>query len=147
MAMHSNWNPWHGCRKCSEGCQNCYVYYASNFDHDGQYKAYREFPSGELYYKPFKGRCIDRLMRTYGDRPEDFCHAMRRLGAVELLEADVACELEVFENLYIRFLLWERDDEYPPSCQILFSSNFPAAFSTYDLVEIVEVILRAANRN
>ena len=18
------WNPWHGCIKCSEGCQNCY---------------------------------------------------------------------------------------------------------------------------
>lgn len=27
MAMHSNWNPWHGCIKCSEGCLNCYVYY------------------------------------------------------------------------------------------------------------------------
>lgn len=27
MAMHSNWNPWHGCVKCSEGCQNCYVYF------------------------------------------------------------------------------------------------------------------------
>ena len=27
MAMHSNWNPWHGCIKCSEGCRNCYVYY------------------------------------------------------------------------------------------------------------------------
>ena len=27
MAMHSNWNPWHGCKKCSEGCENCYVYY------------------------------------------------------------------------------------------------------------------------
>ena len=27
MAMHSNWNPWHGCKKCSEGCLNCYVYY------------------------------------------------------------------------------------------------------------------------
>ncbi|MBR2779429.1 MAG: DUF5131 family protein [Firmicutes bacterium] len=25
--MHSNWNPWHGCIKCSEGCRNCYVYY------------------------------------------------------------------------------------------------------------------------
>jgi protein gp37 len=21
------WNPWHGCRKCSPGCKNCYVYY------------------------------------------------------------------------------------------------------------------------
>lgn len=21
------WNPWHGCRKCSPGCKNCYVFY------------------------------------------------------------------------------------------------------------------------
>ncbi len=21
------WNPWHGCKKISEGCQNCYMYY------------------------------------------------------------------------------------------------------------------------
>lgn len=21
------WNPWHGCHKCSEGCQNCYAYF------------------------------------------------------------------------------------------------------------------------
>lgn len=25
--MHDIWNPWHGCRKCSEGCRNCYMYY------------------------------------------------------------------------------------------------------------------------
>ncbi|WP_304754228.1 DUF5131 family protein, partial [Dubosiella newyorkensis] len=25
--MHDIWNPWHGCRKYSEGCQNCYMYY------------------------------------------------------------------------------------------------------------------------
>lgn len=24
--MTQSWNPWHGCRKISEGCQNCYVY-------------------------------------------------------------------------------------------------------------------------
>lgn len=23
----SMWNPWHGCKKCSPGCQNCYVFY------------------------------------------------------------------------------------------------------------------------
>ncbi|MDE7466916.1 MAG: phage Gp37/Gp68 family protein, partial [Muribaculaceae bacterium] len=21
--MHDIWNPWHGCRKVSEGCQHC----------------------------------------------------------------------------------------------------------------------------
>lgn len=25
--MHDIWNPWHGCRKKSEGCQNCYMMY------------------------------------------------------------------------------------------------------------------------
>lgn len=25
--MHDIWNPWHGCKKCSEGCLNCYMYY------------------------------------------------------------------------------------------------------------------------
>ena len=24
--MAAAWNPWHGCRKASEGCRNCYVY-------------------------------------------------------------------------------------------------------------------------
>jgi protein gp37 len=25
--MHDIWNPWHGCKKKSEGCQNCYMYF------------------------------------------------------------------------------------------------------------------------
>lgn len=25
--MHDIWNPWHGCKKISEGCQNCYMYF------------------------------------------------------------------------------------------------------------------------
>ena len=25
--MHDIWNPWHGCKRCSEGCQNCYMYF------------------------------------------------------------------------------------------------------------------------
>jgi protein gp37 len=26
MGIETNWNPWHGCHKLSEGCRNCYVY-------------------------------------------------------------------------------------------------------------------------
>lgn len=25
--MHDIWNPWHGCTRFSEGCDNCYMYY------------------------------------------------------------------------------------------------------------------------
>lgn len=34
--MHDIWNPWHGCKKCSEGCQNCYMYFLDRTrDRDG----------------------------------------------------------------------------------------------------------------
>lgn len=64
-----------------------------------------------------------------------------KLGGILIPGGDAAVELELFDNLYIRFLLWEGDEEFPASSQILFSSNFPAAFSVYDLTEIVEIIL------
>lgn len=29
--MKIQWNPWHGCHKCSPGCMNCYVYHQDAF--------------------------------------------------------------------------------------------------------------------
>lgn len=31
--MHDIWNPWHGCVKCSEGCEHCYMYYLDSLRH------------------------------------------------------------------------------------------------------------------
>ena len=34
--MHDIWNPWHGCRKCSEGCRYCYMFFLDRMrDKDG----------------------------------------------------------------------------------------------------------------
>ena len=34
--MHDIWNPWHGCIKKSEGCENCYMYFLHRMrDKDG----------------------------------------------------------------------------------------------------------------
>jgi protein gp37 len=27
ILLHDIWNPWHGCKKCSEGCDHCYMYF------------------------------------------------------------------------------------------------------------------------
>lgn len=34
--MHDIWNPWHGCKKISEGCEHCYMYFLDRCrDKDG----------------------------------------------------------------------------------------------------------------
>lgn len=51
--MHDIWNPWHGCVKCSEGCQNCYMYFLDRQrGHDGA-KIYR---TNNFYYPLQKDR-------------------------------------------------------------------------------------------
>lgn len=122
-----------------------YLLNASVFPHNGDFCAYRELPSGELYYRQFQGRCIFRLNRKYGNRLETMERIMDTLGAVQVHMADNGYELGIFENLYLRFLFWEGDEEFPASSQILFSGNFPGAFDAYDLAEIGEICINTFN--
>ena len=116
MAMHSNWNPWHGCIKCSEGCQNCYVYYLDRMrgkDGSDIYKTKTQFKyplsknrSGA--YKIQSGEMIsvcmtsDFFLEEADDwRPEawDMMHARSDVaffcGLVKLLTDDVLVELDI----------------------------------------------------
>ena len=118
-----------------------YLLNASVFLHNGEFRAYRELPAGDLYNRQFQGRCIYRLNREYGNRLETIEQIMDELDAIPVNMADMGYELEIFEDLYLRFLFWKGDEEFPVSSQILFSSNFPAAFDTYDLAEICEICI------
>ena len=82
-----------------------YLLYSTVYFPDGEFKSYREFPSGELYYDVFRGRCIQRLLRIYSGRIPDFKEAAVKLGGILIPGGDAAVELELFDNLYIRFLL------------------------------------------
>jgi len=54
--MHDIWNPWHGCVRCSEGCENCYMYYLDDMrDNDGA-EIYLTQNAGYPLSKDRKGR-------------------------------------------------------------------------------------------
>lgn len=107
----------------------------------GKYRTYREMPWGEVYERQFDGRCIKRLAFSYGNRLDDFRAVMEHMGAVPVKHGDAAYELEVFTDYRIQMILWEGDDEFPPSAQILFTDNFPASFHTEDLAEMGDVVI------
>ena len=99
----------------------------------GKFLTYREVPWGEVYFRQFQGRCLMRLAFGYGAKLVAYKKVMTHLGAKPCEMGDCSFELEFMDDLRIRFILWEGDDEFPPSSQILFSDNFAVTFAAEDL--------------
>ncbi len=107
----------------------------------GKQLAYRDVPWGEVYLQQFTGRCIKRLAYSYGTKPDLFEKIMLKMGAVPDGKADKSFKTELFPGLFVWFMLWVADDEFPPSSQILFSDNFPMAFKAEDLAVVGDIII------
>jgi hypothetical protein len=115
--------------------------------HGGEYLAYAQVPWGEVYLRQFTGRCVTRLAFSFGNKPDAFDRACTALGGVAASGADRAYTIEFLDGLYLRLLLWEPDDEFPPSAQILFSDNFPAMYTAEDMAVVGDVLISALKEN
>ena len=107
----------------------------------GKFKTYREMPWGEVYLRQFDGRCIKRLAFSYGNRIKDFQAIMEHMHCVQVKHGDIDYKLEIFPDYLVQMILWEGDDEFPPSSQILFSDNFPISFQAEDMAVMGDVII------
>ena len=54
---------------------------------------------------------------------------------------NIAYQLEIFPGYLVQMILWEGDEEFPPSSQILFSDNFPVSFAAEDMAVMGDVII------
>lgn len=112
----------------------------------GKFLPYTQFPWGGVYSTQFNARCVRRTAALYGKDPEGFAAACEKLGGKRISGADAAYELEFSNGLFIRLMLWQADEEFPASAQILFSDNFAAAFSAEDMAVIGDVLLGQIQR-
>ena len=109
----------------------------------GKMLAYTEMPWGEVYGAQFKGRCIMRLAGSFGNAPEKFASACKALGGTEAKGGDAAFDIPFLPGLTVRLIIWEGDDEFAAASQILFSDNFPTAFSAEDIAVVGDVLIDA----
>lgn len=109
----------------------------------GKFLSYQEVPWGETYLDAFRRRCINRFSGTYGYNTEGFVKACETLKAKKITGADFAYEIEFLPGFFVRLLLWAPDEEFGPTSQILFSDNFPLAFTAEDLAVVGDVVMNA----
>ena len=112
----------------------------------GRFKTYRELPWGEVYVKPFTGRCLNRAAYAFGTRLEAFRRAVGAWPAIPLNRGDAGFQLVFMPGYDIQLLIWEGDDEFPPNCQLLFSDNFPLAFSAEDRTVVGDILISDIKR-
>ena len=112
----------------------------------GAFLPYREMPWGEVYIKPFTGRCLTRAAFAFGTRLDDFRAALEGMPVMMLNRGDVSCQAELMPGYEMRLIVWEGDDEFPPNSQMLFSDNFPQAFSAEDRTVAGDLLITEIKR-
>ena len=113
----------------------------------GEWKTFREMPWGEMYIQPYTGRVLTRAAYTFGFRVAAFKAAAEKMGALPVPYGDAGFEFTLIGNYKMRFLVWEGDDEFPPSTQVLYSDNFAAGFAAEDRVVAGDILITAIKGN
>lgn len=116
-----------------------YLLEAKRVPFKGEFYAYADMPWGNHYNQVFQGRCVKRLAFSFGFQLDRFCQVMELVGGTKLSVGDAGYEFAFLDELRLQFLLWEGDEEFPPSAQILFSDNFSSAFAGEDMAYVGDI--------
>ena len=108
----------------------------------GTFLAYRDNPWGDVYLANFNNRCIRRLAFTFAGKAEEMTRKMAAFRGKPYEKGDIGWEFEFMPGLSIRFSIWNADEEFPPSAQILFSDNFRYAFDADDMAYIGDIFIK-----
>ena len=113
----------------------------------GTWKTFREMPWGEMYIKPYTGRVLTRAAFTFGTRVEAFKAACEKMGATALSHGDAGYQFDFIGDFMIQILVWEGDDEFPPSAQVIYSDNFETGFGAEDRVVAGDILISTIKAN
>lgn len=107
----------------SESQQLLLLYYFVTADGSGlsgTFGSYADLPGGRIYARAFQGYTGNEIIRAFGNDIESFGIACDRAGGIKVNVADAAYNFEVLPKLVLQFVYWCGDEEFPPSCKVLF---------------------------
>jgi len=127
-----------------------YINNASGIPLTGEKVAYGDIPSC-LHYEPvFTKRVLKPLQNAFGYDKYTFLEAGLALGGKKEEYGDASFTLFAFPKVPITFILWEGDEEFPPSAKTLFDPSITGYLPLEDIVVIAKLavsrILKTAHK-
>jgi len=100
----------------------------------GKWVGYKDIPGGLLYASVFARRVTEPLVRKFGKSAEGFKEIGVKLGGIPAEVGDASFILEIFSCIPFQYVLWEGDEEFPPTVQLLFDASVDHYLSLEDIV-------------
>jgi hypothetical protein len=105
----------------------------------GKWVAYKDIPGGLLYAGVFARRVTEPLVKKYGKSAKSFREAGTRFAGEVAGVGDASFCLQAFPRVPLQYVLWEGDDEFPPSVQLLFDSSIVHYLPLEDVVVLGQI--------
>jgi hypothetical protein len=83
----------------------------------------KDLKGGSTFFRGPHRLPVEKLVDLYGEHPDAFLKAGRKLGGTEILYGDKGFALEVFPKVPLAYLLWKGDKEFPARVGVLFDST------------------------
>jgi hypothetical protein len=114
----------------------------------GKWVAYKDIPGGLLYAGVFARRVTQPLERRFGKSARLFRETGIRSGGEPVEIGDASFILHAFSFVPLQYVLWEGDEEFPPSVQLLFDASVDHYLTLEDMVVLGQVTAgRLINRS
>ncbi len=125
-----------------------YLIRADGYPLTGRWAAYKDIPGGLLYAGVFARRVTEPLQRKFGKSARSFKETGIRSGGASVEIGDASFILHAFPRVPLQYVLWEGDEEFPPSVQLLFDASIDHYLTLEDMVVLGQVTAgRLINRS
>lgn len=125
-----------------------YLAKASGHPLSGEQVSYEDVPGCRPYLPIFDRRVCRPLLTAFGNNRDLFQEAGAALGGIEDEYGNASFTLKAFPMVPITFILWEGDEEFPPSMKVLFDRTVDSYLPLEDITVISKLaatrILHAA---
>lgn len=105
------------------------------------YISYKEIQDGQVYYPNFYKRTILRLADIYNQDPASFLDKSNALDANILDKGDLSFSFDFMKNVNFQFILYDEDEEFEATANILMDQNIEDYFNAEDLAVVVDVAI------
>jgi len=89
----------------------------------GEWLPFASLKDASVFASAFQKGNLEPFARIFAGQPEALIRGCEALGGLRLPYGDVGYELRAFDCMPVRFLFWDRDDEFDAQANILFDRS------------------------